>query len=375
MPFDLTNTPALFMDLMNRIFRPYPDKFVVVFIDDILIYSRDEIEHAEHLRTVLQILRENQLYAKFSKSEFWLKEVGFLGHIVLGDGVRVDPSKISAIVDWKQPKNVSEVRSFLGLASYYRRFVKGFSMIVTPMTRLLQKNVKFDWTEKCQQSFEKLKAMLTEAPVLVKPESRKEFMIYSDASLNGLGCVLMQEGQLKPYEKNYPAHDLELAAIGFALKIWRHHLYREKCQIFTDHKSLKYLMTQKELNLRQRRWLELIKDYELVIDYHSGKANVVTDALSRKSLFALRALNTRVTLTEDVIVTLQYELGVESDFWVNSDGCLMFRDRVCVTRNDELIRRILQEAHRGCLSVHPGSTKMYNDLKQRYWWPSMKKDI
>ncbi len=137
MPFGLTNALAIFMDLMNRIFRPYLDKFVVVFIDDILIYSRDESEHAEHLRTVLQILREKKLYAKFSKSEFWLREVGFLGHIVSSEGIRVDPSKISAIVGWEPPKNVTEVRSFLGLAGYYRRFVKGFSMIASPMTKLL----------------------------------------------------------------------------------------------------------------------------------------------------------------------------------------------------------------------------------------------
>ena len=228
-------------------------------------------------------MRENQLYAKFSKSEFWLQEVGFLGHIVSSDGIQVDPSKISAIVEWKPPKNVTEVRSFLGLVGYYRRFVKGFSMIATPMTRLLQKDVKFEWTKKCQQSFGRLKTLLTEAPVLVLLEPGKEFVVYSDASLNGLGCVLMQDGkviayalrQFKPHEKNYPTHDLELAAIIFALKIWWHYLYGETCCIFTDHKSLKYLMTQKELNLRQRRWLELIKDYDLIIDYHPGKANVV----------------------------------------------------------------------------------------------------
>ena len=199
MPFGLTNAPVIFMDLMNRIFRPYLDKFVVVFIDDILIYSHDETEHAEHLRTVLQILRDNQLYAKFSKSEFWLREVDFLGHIVSGEGIKVDTSKISAIVDWKPPRNVSEVRSFLGLVGYYRRFVEGFSMIATPLTRLLRKDVKFEWTEKCQQSFDKLKALLTKAPVLVQPEPGKEFVIYSDASMNGLGCVLMQEGKVIAY--------------------------------------------------------------------------------------------------------------------------------------------------------------------------------
>ncbi|KAA3469695.1 DNA/RNA polymerases superfamily protein [Gossypium australe] len=236
MLFGLTNAPAIFMDLMNRIFRPYLDKFVVVFIDDILVYFQDENEHAEHLRKALQILRDKQLYAKFSKSEFWIKEVRFLGHIISGDGIRVDPSKISAVVEWKPPRNVTEVRSFLGLAGYYRRFVKGFSMIVTPMIRLLQKDVKFEWTERCQQSFEKLKALLTEAPVLVQPEPGIEFMVYSDASMNGLGCVLMQEGkviayasrQLKLHEKNYLTHGLELAAIVFALKIWRHHLYGER---------------------------------------------------------------------------------------------------------------------------------------------------
>ncbi|KAG8499167.1 hypothetical protein CXB51_005608 [Gossypium anomalum] len=410
MPFGLTNAPAIFMDLMNRIFRPYLDKFVVVFIDDILIYSHDETEHAEHLRTVLHILRDNQLYAKFSKSEFWLREVGFLGHIVSGEGIKVDSSKISAIVDWKPLRNVSEVRSFLGLAEYYRRFVEGFSMIATPLTRLLRKDIKFEWTEKCQQSFDKLKTLLTKAPVLVQPEPGKEFVIYSDASMNGLGCVLMQEGkviayasrQLKPHEKNYPTHDLELAAIIFALRIWRHHLYGERCRIFTDHKSLKYLMTQKDLNLRQRRWLELLKDYELVIDYHPGKANVVADALSRKILFTLRALNTNLAMSNDGSILAEFrakpvffeeiceaqkddnelqakrvqcESGIESDFWIGSDGCLMFRDRICVPKNDELIRKILQEAHSSSLSIHPGSTKMYNDLKKLYWWVGMKRDI
>ncbi|XP_043811844.1 uncharacterized protein LOC122723519 [Manihot esculenta] len=276
MPFGLTNAPAAFMDLMNRIFHPYLDQFVVVFIDDILIYSKTKEEHDQHLRIVLQTLREKQLYAKLSKCEFWLNDISFLGHVVSAEGIRVDPKKIEAILEWKPPKNVAEIRSFLGLAGYYRRFVKGFSIIAAPLTKLLHKNVKYDWDDKCQKSFEKLKKMLTEAPVLTQPESGKDFVIYSDASHNGLGCVLMQEGkvvayasrQLKPHEKNYPTHDLELAAIVFALKIWRHYLYGEKCYIYTDHKSLKYLPIQKELNLRQRRWLELLKDYDCIIDYH-----------------------------------------------------------------------------------------------------------
>ena len=252
MPFGLTNAPAAFMDLMNRVFRPYVDQFVVVFIDDILVYSKDRESHDTHLQVVLETLRKEQLYAKLRKCEFWKNEVSFLGHIVSKEGIRVDLKKIEVVVEWKPQRNVTEVRSFLGLAGYYRRFVKEFSMTAAPMTRLLQKNVKYEWSEKCQRSFDKLKAFLTEAPVLTQPTCGREYVIFSDASLNGLGCVLMQEGkmvaypsrQLKPHEKNYPTHDLELAAIVFVLKIWRHYLHGDKCFIYTDHKSLKYLPSQ-----------------------------------------------------------------------------------------------------------------------------------
>ncbi|KAL4035227.1 hypothetical protein IC575_003908 [Cucumis melo] len=252
MSFGLTNAPAVFMDLMNRVFREFLDTFVIVFIDDILIYSKTEAEHEKHLCMVLQTLRDNKLYAKFSKCEFWLKQVSFLGHVVSKAGVSVDPAKIEAI----------------------------------PLTR---KGAPFVWSKACEDSFQTLKQKLVTAPVLTVPDGSGNFVIYSDASKKGLGCVLMQQGkvvayasrQLKSHEQNYPTHDLELAH-GFALKIWRHYLYDEKIQIFTDHKSLKYFFTQKELNMRQRRWLELVKDYDCEILYHPGKANVVADALSRK---------------------------------------------------------------------------------------------
>ena len=224
MPFGLTNAPAAFMDLMNRVFQPYFDQFVMVFIDDILVYSRDEPEHEQHLKIVLQTLREKKLYAKLSKCDFWLKEISFLGHIVYAEGIRVDPVKIEAVVNWKPPQSVTEVRSFLGLAGYYRRFVKGFSVIASPLTKLLRKGVMFEWSDKCQNSFEQLKEMLVEAPVLTQPTSGKEYTLYSDASGIGLGCVLMQNDkvvayafrQLKSHEQNYPTHDLELAAVVFA---------------------------------------------------------------------------------------------------------------------------------------------------------------
>ncbi|CAA0821931.1 Uncharacterized mitochondrial protein AtMg00860, partial [Striga hermonthica] len=198
------------------------------------------------------------------------------------------------------PKKCRGCRSFLGLAGYYRRFIEGFSKIAQPLTNLTKKAVRFDWSPKCEESFQELKRRLTTTPVLSIPDRTLEFTIYSDASKMGLGCVLMQQGklvayasrQLKPHEQNYPTHDLELAAAVHALKIWRHYLYGGKCEIFTEHKSLKYIITQKELNMRQRRWLEFVKDYDCTISYHPGKANVTADALSRRSYGQLSFLFT-----------------------------------------------------------------------------------
>ncbi|KAK1608777.1 hypothetical protein QYE76_032450 [Lolium multiflorum] len=202
--------------------------------------------------------------------------------VVLG-GIAVDPAKIKTVEEWKAPTTQTEVRAFLGLAGYYRRFVEGFSSIARPMTQLLKKDKKFEWTDKCEESFQKLKARLTTTPILIMPDITKPFDVYCDAYKIGLGCVLMQEGkvisylsrQLKQHEQNYPTHDLELAAVVLALKVWRHYLMGNRCEIYSGHKSLKYIFTQKEVNMRQRRWIELIKDYDLEIHYHPGKANVV----------------------------------------------------------------------------------------------------
>ncbi|KAA0025802.1 pol protein [Cucumis melo var. makuwa] len=312
MSFGLTNAPAVFMDLMNRVFKDFLDSFVIVFIDDILIYSKTEAEHEEHLRQVLETLRANRLYAKFSKCEFWLKKVSFLGHVVSSEGVSVDPAKIEAVTNWPRPSTVNEIRSFLGLASYYRRFVEDFSL----------------------------------------PDGSGSFVIYSDVSKKELGCVLMQQ------------------AVVFALKIWRHYLYGEKIQIFTDHKSLKYFFTQKELNMRQRRWLELVKDYDCEILYHPGKANVVADALSRKVAHSATLITKQAPLLRDFerveievsvgevasqlaqllvqptlrqrIIVAQLndpylvekrrlvETGQGEDFSISSDDGLMFEGRLCV---------------------------------------------
>nr|GEU66574.1 retrotransposon protein, putative, Ty3-gypsy subclass [Tanacetum cinerariifolium] len=233
MSFGLTNAPAVFMDLINCVCKPYLDKFVIVFIDDILIYSRNKEEHEDHLRTILELLKKEKLYAKFSKCDFWISIMRFLGHVIVSQGIHGKDQ---------------------------------------------------------ESAFQLLKQKLCEAPILALPEVNDDFVVYCDASLQGLGAVLMQREkviaytsrQLKPHEENYTTHDLELGAVVFALKIWKHYMYGTKCTVFTDHKSLQHILDQKELNMRQRRWLELLVDYDCEIRYHPGKANVVADALSRK---------------------------------------------------------------------------------------------
>jgi hypothetical protein len=251
MSFGLTNAPAHFMYLMNSVFMLELDKFVVVFIDDILIYSKAKEEHVDHLCIVLTRLREHQLYAKFSKCEFWLDKVQFLGHVLTAEGVAVDPSKVKDILDWKPPTTVHQVRSFLAMAGYHHRFIPDFSRISKPITQLLKNHVKFVWSLECDKAFEKLKKLLTTTPVLAQPDIAKPFDVYCDASVIGIGCVLMQEGhviayasrQLKRHEENYPTHDIELAAVVHALKILRHYLLGNTCHIYTDHKSLNYIFT------------------------------------------------------------------------------------------------------------------------------------
>jgi hypothetical protein len=257
MSFGLTNVPAYFMYLMNKLFMKYLGKFVVVFIDDVLVFSNTEEQHEKHLRLVLENLQSNKLYAKFNKCEFWLTKVAFLGHVISVGGVSVDPGEVKDVLNWAPPTTTSEIQSFLELAGYYRRFIKDFSKISKPMMKLLEKNKVFQWIAKCQASFEEIRKHLTLAPVLVLPNLTKKFNIYCDASCRGLGCVLMQEGQvvcyasrqLRKHEENYPTHDLELAAVVHALKIWRHYLIGHRCGIYSDHKSLKYIFTQNDLNL------------------------------------------------------------------------------------------------------------------------------
>nr|GEW19366.1 hypothetical protein [Tanacetum cinerariifolium] len=304
-------------DIPKTTFRTH--KFVIMFIEDILVYSKTKEEHEEHLCIVLGTLRQKKLYTKFSKCEFWLGQVAFLGHIVSADGIIMDPAKVEAITKWPRLKIVTEIRSFLGLVSYYRRFVEGFSRLALPLTKLMRKGEKFVWDEEREKSSEELEKRLVSAPILTLPSGSGGFQIYSDASKKGLRCVLMQHGkviayasrQLKSYEANYPTYDLELAAV-------------------------------KELTMRQRRWLELLKDYDTNIQYHPGKANVVADALSRKSRM-LAELQIEPTIIRDLEqdvklwdVLKKSKEDEQMKFWGDNDGVMWFGDRLCAPSDPTL---------------------------------------
>ena len=226
MSFGLTNTPAVFIDMMSRVFHDYLDHFTIVFTDNILIYLKTPKEHEEHLRKALERLRREKLYAKLEKCEFWLDSMSFLRHMISGKGVEVDPKKVKVVVEWTRLTSVFEILSFLGLTSYYRRFIEGFSKLSKPLTALTRKNARFVWMDECDQSFQELKRRLVTAPMLALPIEFGNFLVYSDASKKGLRCILMQNNNviayasphLKPYEQNYPTHDLELVKVVFAFK-------------------------------------------------------------------------------------------------------------------------------------------------------------
>ncbi|GJU29229.1 putative reverse transcriptase domain-containing protein [Tanacetum coccineum] len=348
------------MDLMNRVCKPYLDKFVIVFIDDILIYSKDEKEHEEHLKAILELLKKEKLYAKFSKCEFWIPKVQFLGHVIDSRGIHVDPTKIESIRDWASPKTPTEICQFLGLAGYYQRFIEGFSKIAKSMTKLTQKGVKFDWGEKEENALQLIKQKLCSAPILALPEGKER-----------RGVIAYASRQLKIHEKNYTTHDLELGSVVFALKIWRHYLYGTKCTVFTDHKSLQHILDQKELNMRQRHWLELLSDYDCDIRYHLGKANVVADTLSQAQIEALKLENLE---NEDVGGMIRKDISKEK-LERHVDGTLCLKRQSWLPCYGDLRSVIMHESHKSKYSIHPGSERMYQDMKKLYWWPNMKADI
>jgi hypothetical protein len=289
-PFGLSNALVVFMCLMNGVFREYLDKFVIVFLDGILVYSNSEEEHEHHLTMCLQVLREHQLYEKLSTCSFYHKQIHYLGHIISKDGTIVDPEKMEAIREWLVPKNVTEVRSFMGVLGYYRIFIEGFSKIAHPTTSLQKKGVKSQWTLDCEKNFQHLKKLLTSDPILRITDPNEDFIVCTDACIEGIGGVLSQSGfficyesrKLKEHARHYATHDLELEAIVHALRKWRHYLMGKRFEMRTDPNDMKYLIDQTTLNARQSTWLEFLCEYDFDIKHIKGKENKVVDALNRR---------------------------------------------------------------------------------------------
>ncbi|GJT30733.1 putative nucleotidyltransferase, ribonuclease H [Tanacetum coccineum] len=344
MPFGLTNAPAVFMDLMNR----------------------NKQEHEEHLKQILEFLKKEELYAKFSKCEFWISKVLFLGHRIDSEGIHVDPAKIESIKDWTSPKSPTEIHQFLGLAGYYRRFIEGFSKIAKPMTKLTQKKVKFVWGDKQEAAFQLLKQKLCSVPILTLPEGSEDFIAYCDTS----------KKRLEIHEKNYTTHDLELGAVVFALKIWRRYVYGTKCTVFTDHKSLQYILDQKELNMGQRRW----KEQEPPLRVRASVMTISLDLPKQILNAQTEARKPENIKNEDIggmlIKNATFPEAIrEQKLEPRANGTLCLNGRSWLPCYGDLRTVIMHESHKSKYSIHPGSDKMYQDMKKLYWWPNMKADI
>ncbi|XP_073525851.1 uncharacterized protein [Phyllobates terribilis] len=393
MPFGLTNAPSTFMRLMNYVLRSYIGKFVVVYFDDILIYSKSLQDHEQHLREVLSTLRLDHLYANTKKCDFCTNEVIFLGFVVSSRGLEVDQEKVKAIKEWPTPTNVGQVRSFQGLAGFYRRFVRDFSTIASPLTELTKKSTPFVWGKAQEAAFEELKHRLTNAPLLILPNFARPFEVECDASGIGIGGVLMQEGRpiaffsekLKGACLNYSTYDRELYALFRVLKTWQHYLWPSEFVLHTDHKSLKHLRGQDKLDRRHGRWMEFIETFPYIIKYKKSKDNIVVDALSRRYALIVH-LDSKVlgfSYIKDLyaydsdfgdIYRLCLEKGSYYKCYYLFDGFLFRASKVCIPKCS-LRLLLVEESHKGGLMGHFGHDKTYSMLKEHFYWPHMLKDV
>jgi hypothetical protein len=406
LPFGLTNAPAHFMALMQEVFHELLDTCCIVFLDDVLIYSRTVQEHDKHLNQVLELLRRHKLYAKLSKCELYKSQISFLGHTLSADGVHMETSKVEAIQRWPAPMTIADLRAFLGLAGYYRRFIAFFSAIALPLTALLKKDKAYDWNEEAARAFEKLKEAIQRAPVLATPREDLQFVVTTDASGYAVGASLSQDSgdglrpcafmskKMIPAERNYPVHEQELLAIICALKEWRHHLHGKKFRIITDHHSLRYLHTQPHLSARQSRWCEYLSQFDCTIEYMDGKQNVVADALSRRADHRDAHVNatTMKIVSSDLLdeIKMLYDddelLGrdrssedrakaISKHKLKLEDGYWLMNDRYYVPSSKPLKTKLLAEAHDSILAGHVGSAKTIELLSRDYYWPRMYEEI
>ena len=423
MPFGLTNAPATFMHLMNTILRPHLDHFVIVFIDDILIYSRTLEDHRRHLTEVLQILRQHKLYAKESKCEIVQHSVEFLGHRIDENGLHMMTEKLDAIRDWPQLTKVEDIRSFLGLCGFYRRFIKDFSKITAPLTQLLHKDAPFIWDEPQQEAFQQLKDAMMTKPVLVLPDPSKPFVCTTDASGYAIGATLSQDqgSGLKPiaylskkmneHEMNYPVHEQELLSIVISMTTWRQYLHGNPftLRVLTDHHSLQWLKTQPHLSRRQQRWVELLAEYDFNIEYQEGKKNVVADALSRRPdhrpptdttsesapsssspALDINALTEAIVVSSpDLLARLKASYVTDPlcqsiineplkhhEYTIDSNGIIHLDGRTVIPATNVALKAdILHECHDIPTSGHLGSAKTLELVKRQFYWNAMDKDV
>jgi hypothetical protein len=384
MPFGLTNAPSTFMRLMNHVLREFIGKFVVAYFDDILIYSKSFDEHIDHIRQVLTTLRAEKLYGNISKCTFCTDRVVFLGFVVTAEGIQVDEDKIKEIKDWPVPKNVSQVRSFHGLAGFYRRFVKDFSTIAAPLNNLTKKEVPLLWGDEQERAFQELKTKLCEAPLLQLPDFGKTFEIECDASGIGIGGVLLQEGKPIAYfskklngpHLNYSVYDKELYALVRVLETWQHYLFPKEFVIHSDHEALKYLKSQGKLNRRHAKWIEFIETFPYVVKHKHGKDNIVADALSRRCALVTQ-LDTKVLGLESIKTLYADDSDFNESFshciaekgWDKfyiHDGFLFRTNKLCILACS--IRGVLlQEAHAGGLAGHFGVKKTLDMLSDHFF--------
>ena len=418
--FGLTNAPATFQSVMNRLFAPYIDKFVVVYLDDILVYSRNPEEHLSHLRFVLEVLRREKLFAKLSKCSFNKAEILYLGHVVGKNGLRPDPKKSSVVRNWPKPAGVSELRSFLGLSNYFRRFIQGYSSLVSPLTDLCRADVRWLWTPGCQQAFEGVKQALADSVLLALPDFSRPFELISDASLLGTGAVLLQDGRpiaftskkFIPAERNYITSDQELLGVIHALKEWRCYLEGPEMVLVTDHHPLTHLQTQPTLSRRQARWMEFLSRFHYVWEHRPGRCNVA-DPISRNPALAavVVAVLTRSAQrqTDTLVLPSAPELSdvdsvceelpsllrditaaYRTDPWFNKpqnvqslhlrqDGVYLktMTDRsvIVVPNSAPVKQRILFELHDAHTAGHPGQARTLELVQRYFWWPAMTSDV
>ena len=423
LPFGLCNAPATFQRLMNDIFRPYLDKFAIVYLDDILIYSMSAAEHRRHVRAVLTLLRENGLFAKQTKCEFGLQSMPFLGHIVGASGIQMDPDKIRAIQDWPTLTTVRHVRQFLGLAGYYRRFVRDFAKLSAPLTELQKQDVPWRWESAEQAAFQAIKDAITSAPVLAPFDPEMPVTVHTDASDSAIGAVLslgtgtakhpvaFESRKLNAAEQNYPTHERELLAVVHALKIWRHYLLGRPFRLCTDNSSLQYLRTQKQLRGRQARWSQLLEEYDFTIQHVPGDTNTVADALSRRPDMrplpqAAAAANCAATVVDisRVVDLLAAARATDADYQelydrvtdplaaarapgytVGEDGLIYYDVGSSEPGTEYEPRRLyipaslrsqlIYEAHDAASAGHLGRLKTTEKLRRRFYWPKMRGSV